>query len=49
MKWVLLVIIILAWVYGLYTFRKARPSNGYGLAWGIWTLFWGVFAYALFA
>lgn len=47
MKYVLLVMVILAWIYSLYAFKKANPSNGYEFAWCIFTVFWGVFIAAL--
>jgi len=47
MKYIMLIIVIIAWVYTLYITKKAKPSNGCALAWLIWTIWWSVMAIAL--
>ena len=47
MKYVGLVIVVIAWIYSLYVSEKAHPSNGYILAWVIFSIFWGTMALAL--
>ena len=47
MKYFMLIIVIIAWIYCLYVTQKAQPSNGCFLANMIWTIWWGVMAIAL--
>ena len=47
MQYIMLIIVIIAWVYTLYITEKAKPSNGCVLAWLIWTIWWGVMVIAL--
>lgn len=46
MKFLLLAIVIPAWIYSLYAIKKAQPSNGCAIGWCIATMWWGFLALA---